>query len=199
MDALGSLDSSFFIIVLSALGVLASFFAFIMPMLARAEEKRKRYKEVIERKRRTLFEEARAQANKTNQKQQAMTAAQSMATLFKLQSLAGEASVQARVQMLQAGIRDPKAPLIYLGTRIILPLFLVGFGSLVFGLSHKQISHGTIMMILVMLAAAGFFMPRVLIKNIADKRQAEISQTFPDALDMLLICVQGGIGVEPAI
>ena len=46
---------------------------------------------------------------------------------------------------------------------------------------------------------SGFFLPRLLVKNTAMKREQELSLTFPDALDMMLICVQGGIGLEQAV
>lgn len=48
-------------------------------------------------------------------------------------------------------------------------------------------------------AVAGVYFPRVMVKNAAIKRQETINLTFPDALDMMLICVQGGIGLEQAV
>jgi tight adherence protein C len=48
-------------------------------------------------------------------------------------------------------------------------------------------------------AVAGFYFPRVMVKNAAIKRQEDINLMFPDALDMMLICVQGGIGLEQAV
>lgn len=194
-----SIDSNFMIIVVSALAAAASFAAFAIPFLARSEKK-ERFKEVIESKRRTLFEQARENVNKRQvPKQQEMSAAQSIASLYRLQSLAGDLSVKARAQMLQAGIRSAKAPIVYLAVRAGLPLFLMGFAALLMNLSSRSISQSTMMIVIFALGLFGFFIPRILIKNIADKRQAEISLSFPDSLDMLLICVQGGIGIEAAI
>ncbi|MBI3440773.1 MAG: type II secretion system F family protein [Proteobacteria bacterium] len=199
MDSFAELDSSFFIVMLSAVAAAASFVAFALPFLARSEKK-ERYKEVIESKRRALFEQAREQVNKPqSSKENVMSAAQSMASLYKLQTLAGNLSIRARAQMLQAGIRSSKAPLFYLASRIVLPLFLMGWAALVISLSSKSISQNVTIMILTTLGLFGFFIPRILIKNIADKRQHEIALSFPDSLDMLLICVQGGIGIEAAI
>jgi tight adherence protein C len=45
---------------------------------------------------------------------------------------------------------------------------------------------------------AGFYLPNVFLKNLVHKRQASIVQAFPDALDMLLICVQAGMSIEAA-
>ena len=200
MEALTHIDSSVYIVFLSALAAAASFVGFALPLIARSEKK-ERYKEVIEKKRRALFDQAREQAagNKPAAKTKEQTAAQSMAALYKLQALAGAASFKARTQMLQAGIRNPSAPLFYLVSRIATPLVLVGLVMLFSTLSHKEISHAGKFFSMFGAAFIGFFLPRILIKNIADKRQQEISLTFPDALDMLLICVQGGIGIEAAI
>src|SRR5690606_38276842 len=65
--------------------------------------------------------------------------------------------------------------------------------------ADKEIKESLQFLIIFGLALFGFFLPRILVKNMADKRQQEISITFPDALDMILICVQGGIGIEGAI
>ena len=44
----------------------------------------------------------------------------------------------------------------------------------------------------------GFYLPNIFISNLLQKRQQSIKQAFPDALDMLLICVQSGMSVEAA-
>jgi tight adherence protein C len=199
MDFLSNLDSNVYIVVFWALAAAASFLAFAIPLLHRSEKKA-RYKDVIEKKRRALFEQAREQASKPQFKQQEnLSAAKSIAVFYRLQSLAGEASTSARNLMLRAGIRAPMAPIWYLVSRMMLPLLLVGVGMLVIAKSNKEISDTKVTLILLACAALGFFLPALLIKNMADKRQQDISLAFPDSLDMMLICVQGGIGIEAAI
>jgi tight adherence protein C len=194
-----NLNSDFFIVIFSATAAAVSFVAFALPLLERSE-KRGRYKEVIEKKRRSLFEQAREQVGqKKPAKAPEISAAQSIASLYKLQSLTGALSVSARSQLLQAGIRSTAAPLIYLVARVVLPLIFVAVGVLFMWFSQRTLSNAAITFVILGLAAAGFFLPRILIKNIADKRQQEISVSFPDAFDMILICVQGGIGIEAAI
>jgi len=186
------------IVLLSAVAAAVSFIAFAMPMLAKFEKK-ERYKEVITTRRKALFEQTKEQFNKKSQDEKAMSAAQSIATLYKLQKLAGEASKNTRNMLLQAGIRDPKAPLKYLIYRIVLPLAFSGFALFIMSHSKKEISDAAVFYIMFFSALTGFMMPRILVKNMADKRKEEINLTFPDALDMILICVQGGIGLEAAI
>lgn len=188
------------IVLVSALAAALSFAAFAVALVMR-KEKKERYKAVIEKRRRALFEQAREQLErpKARAKEQELSAAQSIIGFYKLQKLAGEASVSARNLMLQAGIRSPSAPLTYLLSRIVLPLVFVLVAMMFISGSNRELSHGVVVMILLAAAMAGFFLPRVLIKNTADKRQQEIALAFPDSLDMMLICVQGGIGIEAAI
>jgi len=196
-----NLDSSAYVVMLSALAAAVSFVAFAVPLLAR-REKKERFKEVIEKKRKALFDQAREQIEKKQVRQQPeISAAQSIAVFYKLQKLAGKASHSARDLMLRAGIRNPMAPLIYLISRIVLPLVFAGIAMLFLsaGDGDHEISRGMVTGIILGAAAAGFFLPSVLMKNSADKRQQEISLAFPDSLDMMLICVQGGIGIEAAI
>lgn len=198
IDALANTDSSTWAVLISAIAAAVSFIAFALPLLSR-REKKERYREIIEKQRRNLFEQARDELNKRKPAQQDVSAAKSIALFYRLQKLAGDASVSARTLMQQAGIRNPNAPLMYLLSRIVLPLVFVGLGMMFISLADKDLSRGAITMILLLLAFVGFFLPRILIKNTADKRQQEISLSFPDSLDMMLICVQGGIGVEAAI
>jgi len=191
------ISSNLLIVVISALAAAVSFAAFALPLLRRTEKK-ERYKEVIEKKRKALFEQAREQVNQKG-KQQNLSPTQSMAIFYRVQRLAGSASLSARNLLLQAGMRHPNGPIIYLVLRMVLPMVFMGIGMMFISMSEKELKNGLVLLILMSLAVFGFFLPRILVKNTADKRQQEISLSFPDALDMMLICVQGGIGIEAAI
>lgn len=193
------IDNDVWIVLASAIAAAVSFAAFAIPLLNR-QEKRERYRAVIEKKRRTLFAQTREELDRPKVvKQTEMSAAQSIALFYKLQQLAGEASISARALTQQAGIRHPKAPLIYLLSRIVVPVVLVLFAMLFIAATDRDIPRGMVVMILMGLFLLGFYIPRIMMKNSADKRQQEISLSFPDSLDMMLICVQGGIGIEAAI
>ena len=169
-----------------------------MPLVLRSEKK-ERYRDVIEKKRRALFDQARENVNQRGKKQDNMSASQSITLFYRLQRIAGETSLSARNLMMQAGIRGPMAPIVYLIARIVLPLVFVSLGMMFLSMTDKEIKKGVISLVLMSLAVFGFFLPRILMKNTADKRQLDISFAFPDSLDMMLICVQGGIGIEAAI
>jgi len=182
------------IIVLSAILASMSFMALALPFLNR-QDKKERYQSVIEKKRKALFEATKENLGKPTD----LSAKESIASFYKIQKIFGSYGEKLRDSMLQAGIRDPKAPLYFLIARIALPSVLVLLTMLVMLKGQKDFTGGQVFFAMLFMGACGFFLPKLLIKNHIQKRQLEISLTFPDALDMMLICVQGGIGLEQTI
>jgi tight adherence protein C len=196
LDYLG-LNPQTLIVYISAIAAALSFAAFIYPFLKR-NERRQRYKRLIEKRSKSLYEQSREEVNNRRQGQQASTR-DTLAGAFKVQQMFGDLGEKIRDQMLQAGVRSPNAPIYYIIGRIVLPVILAGLTLLIMTQGEKQYSGSTVLIMVLVLALIGFFLPRILIKNYVQKRQQEINQTFPDALDMMLICVQGGIGLEQTI
>lgn len=188
------------ILVVSAIAAMVSFVALALPYLNR-NEKKEHYKTVIEKKRKALFEQAKESVATRGQNKgdKSLSAKETLAFIFTVQKLFGQLGEKVRDQMLQAGIRDPKAPFKYLMARALIPLFLITFTWLAMVFGQKEFTPVQVMLGVGIMGAAGFFLPPVLIKNHIIKRQEEINLTFPDALDMMLICVQGGIGLEQTI
>lgn len=190
------LTTDLLVVVGSAVAGALSFAAFAYPLLQKGDKK-ERFKSVIEKKRKALFEQSKEELN--NKGPKSVSAKDSVSAMFKMQNLAGEYGEKVRSLLLQAGIRSPNAPIKYMATQILLPIFLVLFAMFIISSSHKEISSALTFVILGGGALFGFFMPRILVKNTAIKRIEEINLTFPDALDMMLICVQGGIGLEQTV
>ena len=184
------------IILGSALAAALSFAAFVFPLLERGQKK-ERFRSVIEKRRKALFEQTKDELNRKGAKN--VSAKDSMTSFFKMQTLAGEYGEKVRVLLLQAGNRNPNATMKYIISQIVLPIVLVLFCMLVISKSEKEITPIVTMIVLFVAALSGFFLPRILVKNTAIKRIEELTLTFPDALDMMLICVQGGIGLEQTV
>jgi len=190
----------FIIVVLSALAAAISFAAFAYPFLVRGEKK-ERYKTVIEKRRKALFEASKEELNRKGPK--TVSAKESVASFFKIQGMLGGYGEKVRDTLLQAGIRSTDAPFKYILSQFLLPLFLVGLALMVVPKMEekrdKEIPSSVKISIVLGLAAFGYSLPRILVKNQAIKRIDDINVTFPDALDMMLICVQGGIGLEQTV
>ena len=190
------ITGDFLIIVGSAIAADISFAAFAFPMLQRGDRK-ERYKNVIEKKRKALFEATKQEVNHRGPK--TVSAKDSMSSFYRMERLAGEYGEKVRDLLLQAGNRDSKAPMKYIISQFLIPIFLVGFAMMIFSASEKEVSSLLKLLVILSGGVFGFFLPRILVKNAAIKRIEELSLTFPDALDMMLICVQGGIGLEQTV
>lgn len=192
------MSNEMMITIFSALAAALSFAAFAYPFLQRSQKK-EQYKAIIEKRRKDLFQATREGSKIV--KEENISARDNMAMFYRFQKLAGSMGEKARDKMLQAGIRNPKAHFRFLISRVVLPIVFVVLASLYFHSlpEDKQYSDAIKAMILLGGAGLGFKLPDILVKNMIDKRQQEFNLSFPDSLDMMLICVQGGIGLEQTI
>jgi tight adherence protein C len=62
----------------------------------------------------------------------------------------------------------------------------------------KDMSGNMRLIVAVGACVIGFYLPNLIVKNIATKRRQSIMRAFPDALDLLLICVESGMSIEGA-
>lgn len=104
------------------------------------------------------------------------------------------------ISLRAAGFRGENPVYMYLFLRLVLPL--AGFGVTTFyifvlGLLADQ-SIVLRVVACILGAYAGFFAPNLYIVNKVNKRKKSISETWPDALDLLLICVEAGMTIETA-
>jgi tight adherence protein C len=104
-----------------------------------------------------------------------------------------------RIAFINAGWRQPSAPTIFFGIKTVLALSfplialtLSGEGLLASGVSR-------ILVVLVSASAVGYYLPNLFLRYKIANRQREIFESFPDALDLLIICVESGLGLDQAI
>ncbi len=117
---------------------------------------------------------------------------------LKLQNLI-EAKTLKR-SLAQAGWRRPSAAVTFIFSRIATPVVLTII-TLVFVSSSPGFASKTFavkMMICAGAAAVGYYLPAILLKNTITKRQKALSLGFPDALDLMVICVDAGLSIEAA-
>jgi tight adherence protein C len=109
-----------------------------------------------------------------------------------------EASALRR-RFFNAGIRNASAPAAFFGAKTILA---VGLPMLVFaGLTLAQSPvKGTALLFWLLLAATfGYYLPNVVLSRLVFLRQREIFENFPDALDLMTVCMEAGLGTEAAL
>ncbi len=102
-------------------------------------------------------------------------------------------------KMAQAGLRGQKPIYFFYMSRLLLPLAMLLFGIITLLILNLPEWDFTQRMAGTMgLVVFGYYLPALYVKNIANKRLASIMPVFPDALDLLLICVESGMSVELA-
>lgn len=103
-----------------------------------------------------------------------------------------------RKKLVAAGYTAPYAPRLYTLIRLVL---VIGLPVLLFGLMWSTGSTPSILKVyaaVVIAALAGLYVPAVFLAAKADRRQREIINGFPDALDLMLVCVEAGLGMDSA-
>ena len=187
------------ITIFASIAAGISFISFAFPFLQKADQKEKT-RSIIEKRRKDLFQASRHAGHKVV-KEESVSARDNMAMFYRFQKLAGSMGETARDKMLQAGIRNPKAHLKFMVSRVVLPIVFVALCGLYFSMLPEEKQHSDLMKIGIFFGALlfGFKLPDIMVKNMILKRQEEVNLSFPDALDMMLICVQGGIGLEQTI
>ena len=103
-----------------------------------------------------------------------------------------------RMRMLQAGFVGPNVVRNYFLIRTLLAIsvptaFLFFLPMIAVDMSAKKIMITTIG-----LALAGLYLPGIWISSRVDRRQQALGEAFPDALDMMVVCVEAGLGLDAA-
>lgn len=105
-----------------------------------------------------------------------------------------------REKLVNAGYRQAKAPILFLGTRIFLAV-LFGVGFLIFGTEATKgmSSPYAFPGILVLCMVVGFYGPQLWLSSAISKRKERLVDGFPDALDLMVVCVEAGLGLDQAM
>ncbi len=103
-----------------------------------------------------------------------------------------------RVRFIQAGIRHNDARLVYFGAKTLLPLLFAGCTYLV--LRAWSQSNGLTLSLYLMLAALiGCYLPNIVLHLKIRSRKREIFDNFPDAADLMLVCIEAGLGLDAGL
>lgn len=105
----------------------------------------------------------------------------------------------AKNQMTMAGFRGPQAEVGFLFFRLVTPIALFLFALIyVFFLSNMGWPLTVNLGVAIAAAYLGIKAPEIYLRNQIAKRQKSMGRAVPDALDLLLICVESGMSIEPA-
>lgn len=104
-----------------------------------------------------------------------------------------------RVRFMNAGFRSSSAPAVFFAAKTALTFFLpalaLGYAAL-FGVG---VQPQLFLALLVLLAAVGYFAPNVLLERRINARKQDVFEHFPDAIDLMTVCVEAGLGLDAAL
>jgi tight adherence protein C len=102
-----------------------------------------------------------------------------------------------RRKLLMAGFQDPRAVMVVLGAKVALAVG-GGLSYMLYGALIQRIVPN-LLFVSALLAAVGFFLPDFWLRNRIKERQRAVVNFLPDLLDMLMVCVEAGMGFDAAV
>ncbi len=105
---------------------------------------------------------------------------------------------QMRTRFLMAGLRKANAPAVFWGSKFLFAFSLpVSFFLGIFFL--KPVDGSTRLFVSCFLAFSGYYLPDIWLRMKTSARKKSIFEGIPDALDLLVVCVETGMGLDAAI
>lgn len=191
-------DRDFMIQLLIAIAVTATIITLAMPMLASDNLGRRMKAVSVERSRIRERERARLAAGERVSVRRTPKA-WVLQLVDKLQLARHLGQEDAREKLVQAGYRGQGPYMVFLVFRLFVPI-VTFLGALVYLFVINDMNQPALVRLLLALFAAyvGMQLPMLFLKNQIERRKTSIQRAFPDALDLLLICVESGMSIEVA-
>ncbi len=104
-----------------------------------------------------------------------------------------------RAKFMNAGIRARSAPMYFFALKVVLALGLplVMWLGVQFGTIRMQ--GQTVMFLLVSAAGLGYYLPNMVLGSMAARRKRELFEAFPDAIDLMVVCIEAGLSLDMAL
>ena len=192
------IDPQFLTMLFAAIAAGATVLTLAMPLLARDTLSTRMKAVAFEREKiRQRERERMAQGSKVALRQSPKMFMKRAVDNFNLSKWVGQE--QARAMLMQAGFRGQAPYVTFLFFRMVMPVLMLII-SLLYIFFVLDLDYPPMVKVLMSIGCAylGMYSPVLFLKNRIAKRQLSIKRAFPDALDLLLICVEAGMSIEAA-
>jgi tight adherence protein C len=105
---------------------------------------------------------------------------------------------QMRAKLIHAGFRQPNAVSMFYALKVIFMAVLL-LGVMAATMFLPKLNSVEIGYLIVLAGAVGFMVPNILLGRLIRQRQRRLRHAFPDALDLLVVCTEAGLGLKSAI
>ncbi len=104
-----------------------------------------------------------------------------------------------RIKFINAGIRSANAPILFYAAKTLLPLLFAAAAYVALTVAGKSLESMTLILVLLIVATIGCYIPNIALSRAIKSRKREIFDNFPDAADLMLVCVEAGLGLDAAL
>ena len=186
--------------ILAAVAVFATIITLAMPVLQKDELGTRMKSVAIERDKIRARERARLAEQEQKGKLKQTNEGFTQNLVEKLNLKKALADENTFIDLVRAGYRQQSHINIFLALKVFLPIVFALIAAVyLFLLSPAERSAFMNLAVILFAAAAGFYLPSILVKNKITKRQLSIRRAWPDGLDLMLICVESGMSLEATL
>ncbi|NDU92098.1 MAG: type II secretion system F family protein [Ferrovum sp.] len=104
-----------------------------------------------------------------------------------------------RRKLMAAGYRSPSAGMAYLGLKTLLTLLLPILFLALSTFFKLSLDSNQMLLFVLIFSALGYMLPNFILSFLVSRRRRELYENFPDALDLMRICVEAGLALDVAI
>jgi tight adherence protein C len=192
-------DRTFQVAVLVSLAAIAAVFTILEPILVkdRLKERMKsvgNYRDNLRKQQREALAKKNTRGLRNTSPQGAI---KEIVESLKLLEVFDADS--ARKKLMMAGYRGQGPVFTFMAARLGLPFVVAAFvGIYVYLLEAVDLDSFQRLLATLGGFFAGFYLPNIYVSNAVNKRQQKVQSAWPDALDLMLICVEAGMSIEAA-
>jgi tight adherence protein C len=106
---------------------------------------------------------------------------------------------QLRIRFMNAGYRSETAPMVFFVAKTLLTFILPAIFILYMMISGADYPADLMLLFIITSAGLGYFLPNVFLERRIAYRKREILDSFPDAMDLIIVCVESGLGLDAAL
>ncbi|HEY4162794.1 MAG TPA: type II secretion system F family protein, partial [Dongiaceae bacterium] len=184
------------IVITAFIAAFASVLAVALPFLNRSDFAARRRAVVNKREELAVAQREGFQQRRRLQPGRSEGWMRAVIKQLKLQDMLEAKDLKRR--LVQAGWRSNSAPVTFIFMRIATPLLLGGVAAFYAWTIFADWVFLKKLLVVAVTILFGFVLPSIFLTNAVQKRQKIVTRAFPDALDLMVICVESGMSIEAA-